>query len=184
MTWTLVPLEASPPQRWRNGGGHTRELLAWPSAAAWRVRMSVAEVAAAGPFSRFDGIERWFAVLDGAGVDLRVGGATQRLTIASAPLRFDGAAAVECALVEGATRDFNLMAPPGQARLLRVRGALDVDAAHECLAAVYAHSHPARVAFGAQRLEIPPRHLAWRILPRGESGSVGGDDALWMEARP
>ena len=62
------------PQAWRNGGGSTRELLAWPAGADWRVRVSVAEIGADGPFSAFDGVERWFAVLSGAGVVLsRVG---------------------------------------------------------------------------------------------------------------
>ncbi|EGD04024.1 hypothetical protein B1M_13530, partial [Burkholderia sp. TJI49] len=49
-------LVASP---WKNGGGVTREIAAFPPGAAldafaWRV--SVADVGAAGPFSRFDGI--------------------------------------------------------------------------------------------------------------------------------
>ena len=29
---------------WRNGVGRTRELLAWPTAADWLVRVSVAEI--------------------------------------------------------------------------------------------------------------------------------------------
>lgn len=97
------------PQRWRNGGGSTRELLAWPRDADWQVRISVAEIDADGPFSVFEGVERWFAVLGGAGVVLGVSGAERRLTPASAPLRFDGAQAPQCRLIDGATRDLNLM---------------------------------------------------------------------------
>ena len=52
--------------RWRNGGGRTRELLAWPDAADWKVRVSVADVESDGPFSAFPGVQRWFAVLEGA----------------------------------------------------------------------------------------------------------------------
>lgn len=182
MTWTLVSLLDTPPQAWRNGGGQTRELLAWPSVAGWRVRMSVAEVASAGPFSRFDGIERWFAVLEGAGVELMVHGGKHRLTAASEPFRFDGAAAVECALVDGPTRDFNLMAPPGCARLHRVRGELAVAPSAGCLAAVYAHSRSAQVTLGTERLEVPAHHLAWRTVHGGGRGNVSGEDALWIEA--
>ena len=46
MSWNLVQLADVAPQPWKNGGGTTRELLAWPDAASWRVRLSVAEVAA------------------------------------------------------------------------------------------------------------------------------------------
>lgn len=184
MTWTLVSLLDTPPQAWRNGGGQTRELLAWPSVAGWRVRMSVAEVASAGPFSRFDGIERWFAVLDGAGVELVVHGAKHLLTAAGEPFRFDGGAAVGCALVDGPTRDFNLMAPPGCARLHRVRGELAVAPSAGCLAAAYAHSRGAQVALGAERLDIPAHYLAWRMLQDAARGSVSGEDALWIEATP
>jgi environmental stress-induced protein Ves len=88
-----------PPQPWKNGGGTTRELLAWPAAADWRVRLSVAEVAADGPFSRFEGVQRWFAVLRGAGVRLVVDGVAHTLTAASEPLAFDGAADTQCTLL-------------------------------------------------------------------------------------
>ena len=78
MTWNLVSLQAQPEQPWRNGGGMTRELLAFPAPAQWTVRISVADIQTSGPFSRFDGIERWFAVLDGDGVVLRSEFATHR----------------------------------------------------------------------------------------------------------
>src|SRR4051812_21150684 len=113
--WRLVSLDAAAPQPWRNGGGVTRELLTWPGGNAWAVRMSVADIQADGPFSRFERIERWFAVLEGAGVDLRIGGGTQRLDPRTQALQFDGSAPVDCTLVDGPTRDFNLMAAPGKA---------------------------------------------------------------------
>ena len=46
MNWRSVSLASVPPQPWKNGGGTTRELLAWPAGADWRVRLSVAEVVA------------------------------------------------------------------------------------------------------------------------------------------
>ena len=97
------------PQRWRNGGGHTRELLAWPRADAWRLRVSVAEVEADGPFSSFPGVERWFAVLDGNGVELDVAGTAHRLQAQGTPLHFSGEVPTFCRLIDGPTRDLNLM---------------------------------------------------------------------------
>ena len=47
---------------WRNGGGRTRELLVWPSAQDWRLRLSLADIEHDGPFSAFPRITRWFAV--------------------------------------------------------------------------------------------------------------------------
>jgi environmental stress-induced protein Ves len=66
-----------PAQTWRNGGGSTRELLAWPEAGAWQLRISVAEITRDGPFSAFAGVQRWFAVLRGDGVRLRLGETAQ-----------------------------------------------------------------------------------------------------------
>jgi hypothetical protein len=105
----VVRVEDVPPQRWRNGGGFTRELLAWPAASDWRVRVSVADVASDGPFSAFPGVERWFVVLEGAGVELSVRGHAHRVRLGDVPLRFDGGAATACRLLDGSTRDLNLM---------------------------------------------------------------------------
>lgn len=182
MNWHLVSLESVAPQRWRNGGGFTRELLAWPAAADWRIRMSVADVEAAGPFSRFEGVERWFAVLEGAGVELRVDGKTHRIDRASGPFRFDGGADVDCALVAGATRDFNLMAAPGTATMTKVRGSLAVRTSAPALLAVYAHSAPALLLFDGRELQVPAMHLAWSEAGP-VTGTVSAQDALWMETR-
>ena len=73
MTWQLIRLSDAVASPWRNGGGVTRELAAWPAGSAdWTWRISVAEVATSGPFSRFDGVQRWFAVLGGNGVSLQM----------------------------------------------------------------------------------------------------------------
>jgi hypothetical protein len=181
MKWQLVSLEATSPQPWRNGGGVTRELLAWPDAVDWRVRMSVADVQSDGPFSRFDGIERWFAVLSGDGVLLRMAAEEHRLTPASEPLRFDGAARVDCSLTGGATRDFNLMAPPGRAQLRRVRGRTVVNVQAQRLLAIYAHDVPATVVADGDATDVPAYHLAWRLAGTSISCTIATDNALWME---
>lgn len=109
------------PQPWRNGRGRTRELLAWPAGAdRWQVRVSVADIDDDAPFSAFPGVERWFAVIDGAGVELTIDGTAHRVGRDSAPLRFDGAADVRCRLLDGPTRDLNLMLRGGAGGALRV----------------------------------------------------------------
>jgi environmental stress-induced protein Ves len=97
------------PQPWRNGGGETRALLVRPRGDRWLVRVSVADVDANGPFSRFPGVQRWFAVLDGAGVVLTIGTKEHRLGRDDDAISFRGDVAVRCRLVDGATRDLNLM---------------------------------------------------------------------------
>lgn len=182
MNWFTMPLEAAPPQRWRNGGGTTRELLAWPSAHDWRVRLSVADVETAGPFSRYEGIERWFAALEGSGVVLRIDGRVNRVRPGADPFRFDGGLPVGCELPDGPTRDFNLMAAPGRARMQRVRGELAWRADPGTLLALYTHAQPARLTGGGIVLELPPRHLAWCVLQQPAAGTVEAPDALWVEA--
>jgi len=109
MTTRLVRSIDVPPQRWRNGGGTTRELLAWPDALAWQVRVSVADIEADGPFSSYPGVQRWFTVLQGAGVELTIGDALHRLARGDAPLCFAGELPTACRLLDGPTRCLNLM---------------------------------------------------------------------------
>jgi hypothetical protein len=105
----LVRSADVPPQPWRNGGGQTRVLLTCPPGANWRLRLSMADIQADGPFSVFEGVQRWLAVLDGAGVGLRIAGKSQHQTPDSPPLRFSGDSATDCWLTDGPTRDLNLM---------------------------------------------------------------------------
>ena len=109
MTARLVRGLDVPAQRWRNGGGMTRELLAWPAGDAWQVRVSVADIQTDGPFSAYPGVDRWFTVLQGTGVELRIGDKLHRLGRGDAPLRFAGDAPADCRLLDGPTRDLNLM---------------------------------------------------------------------------
>lgn len=114
MTVHIVRTQEVPAQAWRNGGGVTRELLAWPlDIDPWALRVSVADVETDGPFSPFPGVERWFAVISGAGVVLSFPEGDRRISLNDAPLRFDGGTAPGCRLIKGATRDLNLMLRDG-----------------------------------------------------------------------
>ena len=104
--------------RWTNGGGWTTELVAFPSPEAWDWRLSVAEVAADGPFSVFTGIDRTIALLSGRGFALTIHGTPE--LVADEPFRphqFDGAANTYCRLIDGPIEDVNLMVRRGTLRL-------------------------------------------------------------------
>ena len=109
----LIRAEQLVPQPWRNGFGRTRELLARPTRANWRLRVSLADIDADGPFSSFPGVQRWFAVAQGAGVTLRFLNGEHRALLGDEPLCFDGNAAPLCSLIDGPTRDINLMVREG-----------------------------------------------------------------------
>jgi uncharacterized protein len=104
-----IGLASIAPQTWRNGGGRTRELLCWPSAEDWSLRISVADIETDGPFSSFPGVKRWFAVIEGAGVVLSFPDVERQLVPGDAPLHFAGVPAPDCRLLKGATHDLNLM---------------------------------------------------------------------------
>jgi len=179
MSWHVVHLADVTATHWRNGGGLTRELVAEPAGADWQWRLSVAEVAADGPFSRFEGVTRWFAVLQGAGVVLN----EHRLTAQDAPLCFDGGAATDCRLIDGPTQDFNLMLRGNclPARMVRIHGqAQELAHASKCIA-VYAVSPRASVEFNGQHLGVPPATLIWRKLTKAATVNIQCEHALWME---
>ena len=123
-----VSLAQVKPQPWRNGGGVTQELLAWPAATAatldWQLRISVARIDRDGPFSAYPGVERWFAVVQGEGVVLRFPNRRLMLGAGSEPVRFEGAAAPGCDLLDGPTQDFNLMvrSSAGRGAMVLARG--------------------------------------------------------------
>lgn len=187
MTWQLIRLPDAVASPWRNGGGVTRELAAWPAASAdWTWRISVAEVATSGPFSRFEGVQRWFAVLSGNGVSLKLPGAEHRLTPASAPLAFDGGVAVDCQLLGGPTQDLNLMVRQGRAsaRMHRVAATHQFVAGAAKVLAVYAQAGDARLCDEQGSLTVPAQSLAWRSVPAGTHVQVTAPGAVWMEIEP
>ena len=174
------------PQPWRNGGGVTRELLAWPSAAAWRVRISVADISAPGPFSSFPGVQRWFAVLEGDGVCLSLVAGDCRQTRGDPPLVFDGAEAPGCALLGGPTRDLNLMLRDGaRGRMERAEHGVAWSAPEPWRACYVAG--PARWQGGADQQTIAlPAHTLLHGLPEGPQRLLadGPEPMLWIAADP
>lgn len=179
MTIQTIALANVPPQPWKNGGGVTRELLAWPEPGGWRVRISVAEVTADGPFSRFEGVQRWFAVLQGDGVRLTVDRQVTELRIGDAPYGFSGEAETACTLLGGPTRDFNLMLRGALGTLRRLSGATEATVDATNLIAVYAASARAEVRFGLETCLLEPGSLCWAVADAPTRLAMRGDDLLW-----
>ena len=187
MSWQMIPLEEVAPSPWRNGGGVTRELIAWPTPQDWDWRISVAEIEKDGPFSRFEGVERWFAVLGGAGVRLTLDGQHARADGARRAAAFRRRARLRLRADRRAHRGLQ---PDAQARA-RAR------APAACAGrAAMSRSSPARVwrcTPGTSRcacrcdrkfVTVPPHTLAWRALADGASVHIEAPTALWMEMAP
>ncbi|MBO1333486.1 HutD family protein [Streptomyces sp. VRA16 Mangrove soil] len=98
---------------WKNGGGVTREILCHPEGAdmadfGWRV--SLAEVAADGPFSAFPGVDRTLTMAEGDGMELTVAGRPTLVDTRYAPRDFPGDAPTDCRLLgAGNVVNFNVM---------------------------------------------------------------------------
>jgi environmental stress-induced protein Ves len=108
----LIPFSERVPKPWKNGGGSTTEIAVVPSDAGfedfdWRV--SLATIAADGPFSVFPGVERTLALLEGHGLTLEIDGEPTLVSRAEPVAAFDGESEVTAKLHRGPTTDFNVM---------------------------------------------------------------------------
>jgi len=104
---------------WKNGGGVTREIAAFPPGAGmddfvWRV--SVADVVASGPFSRFEQVDRVLTVIEGR---LSLHFTDDGRSVVLDPgqsCAFPGDVAVTGAPIGGPVRDLNVMVRRGRWR--------------------------------------------------------------------
>ena len=185
MNANRVDLVQTKPMLWRNGGGLTRELLQWPAGGrpdSWRLRVSVADVEHSGPFSPYPGIDRWIAVLEGAGATLALPSGARTITPADEPLTFPGEDQPHCHLLQGRTRDLNLMVRRGgglSARMTQAHAGESVEGSTRWRA-LYAH--------GAGRIEIDgvvePLHSGLLLWSDSQDDSpwrlLEGTRAWWM----
>ncbi|MBF9196867.1 HutD/Ves family protein [Microvirga terrestris] len=104
---------------WKNGGGTTAEVAAFPEGSGFDTfgwRISMADVASDGPFSMFPGIDRTLIVVEGSGIELDVEGIAYPLDKASPKLSFSGDDITTGRLLSGPIRDLNVMTRRGQFR--------------------------------------------------------------------
>ncbi|BDT69411.1 protein Ves [Comamonadaceae bacterium OS-1] len=159
-TFDTAALPATP---WKNGGGTTREIVCQPIGAGmdsfdWRV--SIATIAAAGPFSAFPGVDRVITLLDGAGVRLFGGGIDHRLDTPCVPFAFSGDVVLGCELLGGASTDFNVMVRRG-----RVRAEVRVLSAAEDISAPSGLLLAVRGKWQLGNFQCAPGHGLWWDTP-------------------
>lgn len=104
-------------QPWKNGGGTTTEIAAFPEGAGfddflWRI--SSAEVATDGPFSPFPGVNRTLVVFEGDGIALDIGGRIHRVDGRTRLVSFPGDEPAHGRLLAGPVRDLNVMTRRGR----------------------------------------------------------------------
>jgi uncharacterized protein len=174
MSFHIVRFDDVVPQPWKNGGGVTRELLAWPTVMDWDVRISVADVENEGPFSLFPGIKRTITVISGAGIRL-LEPHNVDLRPKDAPYTFASDVALQCELVDGATRDLNAMfrMSKGEGSMWRWRtgyesklkyGYVDVSSDLPTLMGIFS-KEGAELRWDGKTLHLPAMSLAWIDQP-------------------
>lgn len=151
--------------RWKNGGGITTEIARWPIDGDFDWRISIAEIASDGEFSIFPNVDRMLMLLDGNGIELDFGDNTSvRLDRRFQQHTFPGEAPIHCRLIDGPTRDFNLMLRRGV-----VRGEL------------YARTIVGPMVFfpeTAMTWIVHVVHGAVEIKDRVDTGALGPGDSL------
>jgi uncharacterized protein len=157
-----VHLNQFPAIPWKNGGGVTRTLAVSPTGAglndfAWRV--SIADVAASGPFSVFPGIDRTILLLSGKGMILHSEiGEPISLDAPFVPHSFAGEAAIHGQLTDGPVNDFNLMvrrnSARGEVRCFTTESSID-DGSDDGI--LYCAAGSFSIVHGERRLTMPER---------------------------
>ena len=161
-----------------------------PGALPWQLRISLAEVNSNGPFSLYPDVERWFTVVDGAGVRLTFDGVKHPLDASSGPLRFSGNTPVHCDLVAGPTRDLNLMAARGVGTMLPCQSGVRWTSPLE-QRGVFARRAGRWMVPGATALDLPAHTLLWLGDAAGlefsfdaNTGDDRGPAAWWLGFAP
>ncbi|WP_137886318.1 HutD family protein [Pseudomonas sp. 2FE] len=105
-----------PRMPWKNGAGSTLEIArdAGEGLEGFGWRLSIADVGESDGFSAFNGYQRIITVLEGAGMQLTVDGQLSRPLLALDAFAFSGDSRVECRLLDGPIRDFNLIYAPSR----------------------------------------------------------------------
>lgn len=111
---------------WKDGGGTTTQVAIEPPSATladpflWR--LSSARVERSGPFSRFPGLRRILALLDGPGMDLAFeDGSSLGLGDSAQPIAFDGGLGVQATLRGGPCVDLGVIYDPARVACALVR---------------------------------------------------------------
>jgi hypothetical protein len=168
---------------WKNGLGTTLELAtnAAERGGAWTWRLSIADVPSRAEFSRFDGLDRRLAVLEGEGMRLRAVAADAWISVPSeGPAHaFRGEDALEGEPVGTGVRDINLFfarsAWRGAMRVVRGESPALSLRADVAIAYLHAAAQPLRVEADGAAVTLEPQTLviaSWIALPATTAGST------------
>lgn len=109
-------IEALPREAWKNGGGWTRTVASHGPAGQPYWRVSVADIGVAGPFSRFDGMDRTAVMLRGGALCLSGKSEVLRFDGPGSFAQFPGELPLQCEAPERPTQLWNVMVRRGQAQ--------------------------------------------------------------------
>ncbi len=96
---------------WKNGNGLTQEFASAMDGDALLWRLSLADIDRDGAFSTFPGMSRILTLISGNGITL-TGPQANLSARPRRPLHFEGAFALDAALIDGSCRAFNLIYDP------------------------------------------------------------------------
>lgn len=100
-------------QPWKNGGGITREILRWPDADDYDLRVSLADVTRPGPFSKFPGYSRFLVWVGPNPIELMMGRRIDSLATPNATSHIVGDPDITAMLPAGSSRLLNLIVKDG-----------------------------------------------------------------------
>ena len=176
---------------WKNGGGATREIAAYPPGAGlddfdWRV--SMATVSVGGPFSLFPGVDRILMVLEGRLTLRFADGSTLDLSPDSPAARFLGDVAVVADTPARPVTDLNVMTRRGRFRVAvsRVRVDRPTSFAVTGPLVILALSEGANIRHGADSHRLDRLDAALIGPPQGETAGpalVGAGEIVRIQFR-
>jgi environmental stress-induced protein Ves len=163
---------------WKNGGGVTREVAIWPEGSGfddfdWRI--SIAEVRDAGPFSKFENIDRTLMILEGR-LSLVFCDRVATLDPDSAPFGFGGEEACAGTPLGGAVMDLNVMVRRGR-RTAQVRRVSDEVAIPDIGESVVVAPSATTVHIAAHSISLAQRDAL--LIPRGH-GTLSARDPVFL----
>jgi hypothetical protein len=166
---------------WRNGAGWTRTVCSHAVDGRLWWRVSVADIAAAGAFSRFEGMDRTAVMVCGARLCLSHAGHRLALDGPGSVLQFPGEWALQCGAPAQPTRLLNIMVRRGsvESRVLVVQDASTLPSGGAQVALVLRGQFDLelpdgdRLMLGAgEGVHWSRQDAAWRAVP------VAGDGAM------
>jgi len=102
-------------EAWKNGGGWTRTVASQKAMGELRWRVSVADIGASGPFSRFDGMERTAVMVRGGDLCLSSETEAWHFDGPGSFAQFSGERELQCSKPGVPTQLWNVMVRRGQA---------------------------------------------------------------------